>query len=109
MVSTRVTHDLLPPCMLQQRKQQIVGPARSRLVTPQSSSDAHASSTGGSTIAGESMVLGPASAPPAGGAGRSGRIPEEAGGVGDRGLGSQAAPAASTARPTAEIRTRMLT
>jgi len=47
IVSTASTHDLRPPCMLQQRKQHTVGPVRSRLVTPHSASVEHRSSWGG--------------------------------------------------------------
>jgi hypothetical protein len=49
IVSTASTHDLRPPCMLQQRKQHTVGPLRSRLVTPHSASVEHRSSWGGRT------------------------------------------------------------
>ena len=47
IVSTASTHDLRPPCMVQQRKQHTVGPLTSRLVTPQSASMEHRSSWGG--------------------------------------------------------------
>ncbi len=58
MAVTRATQAADPPCMLQHRKQQMVGPVRSRLVTPQSASLVQASSTGGRTIEASELASG---------------------------------------------------
>ncbi|SRR5258708_3620436 len=50
VASTTVTQRFVPGVIEQHRKQHVVGPARSRLVTAQSASTAHAVSIFGSTI-----------------------------------------------------------